>query len=567
MIRMFRSLAALWVVALATACGGGGGDAGDNPLGGGNGGTPDNVAADLTLELDATSLPNNGTDVVTAKVTAVDANRNALPGIAITMTVDSDAVATVSDSETDDRGVVSAEVSIGANKSNRVITVTAVSGEISRTASFQVTGARLTATLLPAVLQPGQDGQIEFRLTDVTTNAMVGQEILIAGADGVETSGTTGPNGEFLYEYQAPADPGPLEIRASAGGTSVSANVDVQAGTGTVPVAVGPVQARSISVNPSVVSVNTSGTTNRSEVRALFLRSGNAPIRNIRVRFDLNGDPLSVGGTFTAGTSVVYSDASGVATTAYVPGDRSSPPDGVTIRACWDYADFAAGTCPNSVTKTLTVVSEPLSVSIGTNDRLEVVDESSLVYTKRFVVQVVDAAGQAKADVQISAPVDLLRYGKGFWEIDGDQWVQILRATCDNEDLNRNGSIDVYSNGANEDANGTVALEPRKADVSVSFEGSSRTNSSGQVVLRLTYPQNVASWVDYNLVVSAAGVAGSEGKANFLGTLPVLASEVNDTETDVPFRLSPYGVQTSPTTLVTTPGPDVRSGMLCTNPN
>jgi hypothetical protein len=566
MIRTIKSLTALFALALVTACGGGGGSAGDAPFGngdGGGGGGSVDVAADLSLALSATSVPNNGSDVITATVTAVDGNRNALAAIPITVIVDSDAVATLSGAETDDKGVVTAEVSIGANRSNRLITVSAVSGEITRTASFRVTGAKLTATLVPAVLGPKQSGKVEFRLVDVTTNPMVGQEIIVT-AGGVETTGTTGQNGEFEYKYVAPATAGPFEIQASAGGTSVSANVDVQAGPGTIPVAVGPVQARSISVNPSVVSVNTAGTSNRSEVRALFLAAENAPIKNIRVRFDLNGDPLSVGGSFTSGTSVVYSDASGVATSAYVPGTRSSPPDGVTIRACWDYGDFAAGTCPNSVTKTLTVVSEALSVSIGTDATLEI-GSSKLDYIKRFVVQVVDAAGQAKADVQISAPVDLLRYSKGLWFISGKKWEQLIETTCDNEDLNRNGSIDVYSNAANEDANSTVALEPRKADVSVSFEGSSRTNSSGQVVVRLTYPQNVASWVDYNLVVSAAGVAGSEGKANFQGTLPVLAAEVNDVESDVPFEESPYGTERSDLIFVATPAPDVRSGQLCKN--
>jgi hypothetical protein len=568
MIRTIKSLTALFALVLVTACGGGGGSAGDPPFGNGNGGGGGgsvDVAADLSLALSATSVPNNGSDVITATVTAVDGNRNALAAIPITVSVDSDAVATLSGVETDDKGVVTAEVSIGANRSNRLITVSAVSGGITRTASFRVTGAKLTATLVPAVLGPKQSGKVEFRLVDVTTNPMVGQEIIVT-AGGVETTGTTGQNGEFEYKYVAPATAGPFEIQASAGGTSVSANVDVQAGPGTIPVAVGPVQARSVSVNPSVVSVNTAGTSNRSEVRALFLAAENAPIKNIRVRFDLNGDPLSVGGSFTSGTSVVYSDASGVATSAYVPGTRSSPPDGVTIRACWDYGDFAAGTCPNSVTKTLTVVSEALSVSIGTDATLEI-GSSKLDYIKRFVVQVVDAAGQAKADVQISAPVDLVRYYKGSWFIVGKKWVQTIETPCDNEDLNRNGSIDVYSNAANEDANSTAALEPRKADVSVSFEGSSRTNSSGQVVVRLTYPQNVASWVDYNLVVSAAGVAGSEGKANFQGTLPVLAAEVNDVESDVPFEESPYGTGTSPVIPVATPAPDVRSGQLCTSAN
>ena len=108
-------------------------------------------------------------------------------------------------------------------------------------------------------------------------------------------------------------------------------------------------QSASLAASPSVVPVNTGSTSNRSELRALFLGAGNAPVKNVRVRFDLAGDANSIGGSLTSGTNVVYSDANGVATTAYVPGSRFSPTDGLTVRACWSANDFAgAGTCPNA---------------------------------------------------------------------------------------------------------------------------------------------------------------------------------------------------------------------------
>ena len=64
------------------------------------------------------------------------------------------------------------------------------------------------------------------------------------------------------------------------------------------------------------------------------------------MRFDLNGDANSIGGTLAAGSNIVYSDAQGVAITNYSPGERSSPTNGLTVRACWDYADFSQGSCP-----------------------------------------------------------------------------------------------------------------------------------------------------------------------------------------------------------------------------
>ena len=65
----------------------------------------------------------------------------------------------------------------------------------------------------------------------------------------------------------------------------------------------------------------------------------------MRVKFDLNGDPNSIGGKFTTGSTVLYSDANGVVTTAYVPGARSSPTNGVSIRACFGKSRQRPLTC------------------------------------------------------------------------------------------------------------------------------------------------------------------------------------------------------------------------------
>ena len=138
-------------------------------------------------------------------------------------------------------------------------------------------------------------------------------------------------------------------------------------------------------------------------------------------------------------------------------------------------------------------------------------------------------------------------------------------AQCDNEDLNRNGVLQVYSNGAVEDANSNGTLDPRKADVNISFVGSSTTDASGQVVLKITYPQSVGSWDIFKIQVAAGGVAGTEGRATYSGVLPVLATDVNNKDVEPAFRLSPYGIEASP--MVATTNPLGQSGTLCTNPN
>jgi hypothetical protein len=567
MKRWAHWLFAALVAGTLSACGGGGG--GDDAGGGGP------TAADLTLSLSAFSLVNTGAATISATVTAVDSNRNALAGIPVTVSVNSNAVAAVSGASTNTQGIVTAQIGIGADRSNRIVTVTARSGGLTRTATFSVTGAELSATPVPAVIAPGDDGEVQFRLVDASANGIGGVSIVVTGPGGVETSGTTGPSGEYTLDYTAPSSSptGTLEFRANAGGADVTQLVQLDTGGGTIPVVTALVRSASVSANPDVVGVNDVGsTTNRSEVRAVFIGDSNAPIPNIRVRFDLAGDLNSVGGTFTSASSTVYANSNGVATTSYIPGTRSSPTNGVTIRACWDYDDFDAGTCPRQVTTTLTVNSEPQSITIGENAILAV-GTSQLTYVKRFIVSVTDISGQAAAGVLVTPSIDLDRYYKGYWAVVGDAWVQFPEATCDNEDLNRNGVNEVYSDGTVEDANGSLnftpgrpALEPRRADVTLVIEGSNRTDSNGQVVLRIEYPQSVASWVHYNLTVSASGIGGTEARANIAGDLPVLASEVNDVATNVPFELSPYGVEPSATELRVNPSNTSQRGILCLNP-
>lgn len=560
------------VVALLAACGGGGGDSGSPPFGGGDGTVQ---AADLALTLSAPILNNSGSEVIVATVTAVDKNRNTVAGIPVQLSVDKSATVLTSGSSTEANGTVTGQIGIGADSSNRSITVRAQSGSLVRTATLQVIGTRLTGTPLPAVLSPSAAGKIQFKLVNANAIPMAGVDITVTGADGTQTDAKTGLNGEYEYTYIAPSAGATINIRASAAGVEVTQSVLVQAGPGAIPnVPAGSVRSASVRANPSVVTVNTDSTSNRAEIRALFLGDANAPIKNIRVRFDLAGDLSSIGGTFSTNPDLVYSDANGVATSSYIPGTRFSPTDKVTVRACWDYADFADGTCPNpTTTTTLTVISDALSVAIGTNQFIE--DGSSgLTYVKRYVVQVNDSSGLAKQGVLVSPLLDLTYYRKGEWIAGAKKWEKFEQPVlCPNEDLNRNGVSEVYSNGGVEDANdsynkpvGRPALDPPKAVATVSFEGAASTNAVGQVVIRLEYPKSYGGWVDFNLIVAAAGVAGTEGRANYTGLLPVAAADVTSVDVEPAFRLSPFGLESSGFIAVTVPGESVPT-LLCTNKN
>ena len=553
---MFKRIASLLLISLVAACGGSG-DAGTTLFPGPNGGGSPKTA-DLILVVSPASLPNSASSTVSVTVTAIDASRNTLSAVPITLSADNGAVlGSVSGATTGTNGTVTATLSGGADQSNRLITVTAVSGSVTKTASVQVTGTKINATLVPAVVAPGGAGQVQYQVVDQSGKPMANQAVAIVGNSltPASASGVTDANGAYVYAYTAPASTGAYSVAASIGGVTDTQTVNVQP-VNTVPAVVGTIASASVSANPSVVAVNVAGSsTHQSVIRALFLGANNQPLQNVRARFDLNGDANSIGGTFAAGSGTLYSDANGVVTTQYVPGSRSSPTNGVTVRVCYGVSDSDPNLtgCVTSRTVTLTVSGEPLGVAIGTNGLIIV---KTLTYVKQFVITVVDSAGNPKADATVVASLDLPNYRKGFYFVGAGasaKWTKNETAACVNEDTNRNGALD-----AGEDTNGDSTLWPRKADVIVSLINaagtqvtSTTTGADGTAILQVEYAQDHASWVDALITVAASGISGSEGRASYLlAPVPVDAQALTNTTSSPAFVVSPYG-----------------TGSVCTSPN
>jgi hypothetical protein len=545
------------------------------------------TADDLSLVLSSPSLTNGGSSTIVATATAVDRNRNVIAGIPVTFAVDSSATAAVSGTKTNDQGVVTANVGIGSDRSNRVITVTATSGNLVRSASFSVTGAKLTVSASPLVVAGSAGNVIEYTLIDFNAIAMVDQAITVSGNGLPTITGRTDLNGKYRYTYTAPSSPTTLSVIATAAGDQREQTVTVSAASSGVAPASEVPQSASVTPTPSVVTVNSVGSTsNQVELRALFVGVNNKPIPRIRVRFDLAGNLTSTDGVVSWVGAYAYSDANGVARATFTPGQRSSPTNGITIRACYDTVDFGSvsgGDCtgvPRFTTATLTVSSEALSVTIQTNENIKS-GLNDLTYIKEYVVMVVDSSGQAKPDVQITPSVDLTGYYKGRYQWLVDQWVQIVslannenyrwtgsawtldtsvtpgQPVCPNEDVNRNGVREAanFQNGTSlalgqrgEDMNWNGDLDPRKADVAVKMVGSSKTDANGLAIVQIEYGRSVATWVDFVITVTASGVSGTEARARYvgnrygLGNLPVIASSLTNQDVPPPFDVSPYGI-------------------------
>jgi hypothetical protein len=525
------------------------------------------AAADMSIALDKTTVGNGGSDTVAVTVTAVDSSRNAVKDIDVTFSVDANAVLVVGNSKTAADGTAKATVTIGADRSNRLVTVTAKSGTFVRQASFRVSGAKLQATLNPATLKVGDPGQVQYTLTDVNSNPMVGATITVSGPGAAASAtGTTDVRGQYLYTYVA-AGSGPTQIAAQAGGATITSTIQVDAKLSDVPANVN-IASATFTAAPSVVSVNAVGSKdNRVELRLLFLTNNNVPVPNVRVRLGLGANTSGTDGDISSGKdAIVTSDANGVALSSFIAGQRASSTDQVTVFACYAKDDTVEtiANCPSSrkLSVSLTVVEQPLSISIGTDNGIAD-GPNGLTYIQRFTVLVVDAAGNPKSDVQLTPLLDLPTYLKGYWTYNAASqlWVKTETVSCVAEDSSpsgfRNGTIETF-NGVSEDVNGNGQLDPRKSDVSIAMVGTTKTDANGTAVLRIEYPKSYGSWVEFSVRVGASGVvsppatygriaAPGYSLASLVGNRQVTGVPITavKAEGEPPFSVSPYGKSAS----------------------
>ncbi len=142
MTRFFKLLAALFIAAMLASCGGGGGSPGAIFTGTGSVATPapgpTTLVADMAIYTDKTSIANSGADKVTVTVIAVDANRNALSGATVGVSTDKNSIFAPGGTATDATGTYSGTLTIGSDRTNRLITITATANGITKQMTVQV---------------------------------------------------------------------------------------------------------------------------------------------------------------------------------------------------------------------------------------------------------------------------------------------------------------------------------------------------------------------------------------------------------------------------------------------
>jgi len=563
----------LWLIVVVlslVACGGGGGSpgtVGSTPSGSGSGGSPAGgpgnedrnatMATDFQFAFDKRYISNSGSDSAKLTVTALDSNNNVVAGVPIVVKVDT-ATFTQTAKVTDEKGKYSGIIEIGQDKSNRSVTVTISMGALRKSSTLSVIGTVITANLIPANPSPDQQVRLELAVKDSLGNAIAGAPVDISGTLVPSTTSNTNESGTISLSFQAPNSAGPYKLLANGMGATLARDVQVNSAQ-SIPSAQGVISSASLSVAPTVISPNTSGSTaNRSSIKAKFLDTSEAGIKNIRVQFKITSNPIS-GEAISVGDGVVYTDDNGEATADYIPGSTSSANDGVEIKACYKSTDFLdtdlLNNCANlrgrniGVTEgqKLTVAAEPVSIAISDYSKLEK-GTSGIDYLDKLLIQVTDAAGQSVADAVVSAIVNITHYGKGVYGGDYDLGFMPppanyasqdnvtptanRRIWCSNEDVNRNAAIDL-----NEDKNSNGTLEPEQAAISLTYvDPKKKTDANGQMLIKLSYGQRFATWLAYTVTVTTK-VKNSEGSTS----MRFITSYTEDDKDKGTFHKPPYG--------------------------
>jgi hypothetical protein len=593
-MNLIKFFAAMALVSLMAACGGGGGSPGATSNSGTTSGgstttTPGATTAsasisDYIFELDKSSIKNSGTDSVVLSVTTLDASRNIVAGVPVSVAVDAGGVFLPgSGAVTDASGKFNGKITAGGDKTDRIINATVTVNGIKKTVTFGVTGSQISVTPVPAVPKPGETVTLNIKVEDSANIGIPNIPVQLSGGAGFTGNSRTDLAGNLSVTSTAPAAGTYLAV-VSASGVSISAPIRVVTPGGTntsIPAAIGDFSGANLLANPASIAPNLVGSTlKRSALTAKFIRSDNSTIENMRVRFEIVAPFLGAGEFISIGDAFAYSNSSGVATADYVSGQRTSPTNGVTIRMCFDYVDFPKTGCPNSRISTLTVNSQPLDISIGNFNKLEV-GLGGIAYVQKFLIQVADASGNAVPDAVVSMSVDISHFGKGFFSTATDTYAitggiaptasslkygdtasfvvsdpvngpnatktvvltydsqtipgrSLLfgnRVWCVNEDVNRNGFKD-----GNEDINNNGLLEPSKSEIVLSYVNGNKTDANGQMLVQVSYPQNMGTWLAFTLKATTS-VVGSQGSKERAFLTDVLIADVPNGS----FRTPPFG--------------------------
>jgi adhesin/invasin len=260
------------------------------------------------------------------------------------------------------------------------------------------------------------------------------------------------------------------------------------------------------------------------------------------VNFSLN-DPT--GGRLSAAFKVT--DDSGRATVQYIAGGATSASNAVVVTATVEGVDkincegtevASNGGC---LTR-LTVALKQVFISLGTGDKVEIVDAVTYKYPYKALVTDINGAPIPEAEVVLS--IVSIAYSTGGYLDFSDGWVRTESGFCPNEDVNFNGVLD-----QGEDINSNSRLDPGGVATFIAGENSAvegntvkvKTGSDGFASFDIMYAKQYAFWVKVRLTARIE-VAGSEDIADDEFFLVGAADDYSDEKVAPPGQISSFGL-------------------------
>jgi hypothetical protein len=363
--------------------------------------------------------------------------------------------------------------------------------------------------------------------TDVTVTwiaggiPVAGSTVNFATTRGVLTpiSVVTDANGQGTVSIQA-ANAGPALITATGQPSGPTTSISAEF-VATVPATM------ELQANPLTVA-----TGDQSTLTATVVDANNNPVKNQTVNFAI------VAGAGNLSAPSAQTDTFGRATSVFTAADTPSGQNGVTVQAS------VVGTAI-VVTESLTVAGKELFISLGTGNDL--FEPNSAQFRKEWVVQVTDADGAAVSGVNVQISINSLKWFQGCYVVGQDAWARVVTAACNDEDINRNGVLDIAPTvPVDEDINlngrieaGNIALVAAQGGVA-GQAANVVTDATGTALVDVLYPQNYHGWVQVEIEAKAS-VAGTETRRTTRFILDAKAEDLNDVQAAPPGEFSPFG--------------------------
>lgn len=186
----------------------------------------------------------------------------------------------------------------------------------------------------------------------------------------------------------------------------------------------------------------------------------------------------------------------------------------------------------------------PFFLAISGGTEIQVDDPNK--YNLPFTVLVTSTEGDPIEGARVNLRAEAQRYRKGNRLWSGAFWAINETATCPNEDVNRNGTLDTgedYNNDGILWPGNPVAYSPNvetTEEEGAGLTGRVITDSQGFADFTLNYGKDYGQWVEVEITASTA-VEGTEDTDQRTIWLSVASEDVSDEGSSPPGNPSPYG--------------------------